>query len=193
MKKIKEFFLINIFLRTKAIIFLIVAAIMALIAALLLTECFLPNLGGEQDAFLDIGPKWSPDGTKIVFVEPTSYRLESNWGIIWVMNADGTSKVKLTSDSEKFNSPVWSPDGTKILFRSGPMDLQLPDRKGDIWIMNADGSNKINLTNSPSQYRSPAWSPDGGKIAFASQQNENEIDIFVMNADGSNKINLTGY
>ena len=193
MKKIKEFFRNNIFTRTKIIISLTISAMGALIVALLLTGCFLPNLGGEQDVFLDIGPKWSPDGAKIVFVEPTYYRLESNWGIICIMNADGTNKIKLTGDSEKFNSPLWSPDGTKILFRSGPMDLQLPGRKGDIWIINADGSNKINLTNSPSQYRSPAWSPDGGKIAFASQQNENEIDIFVMNADGSNKVNLTGY
>jgi hypothetical protein len=141
MKKIKEFFLINIFLRTKVIIFLTIAAVGALIAALLLTGCFLPNLGGEQDVFLDIGPKWSPDGTKIVFVEPTYYRLESNWGIICIMNADGSNKINLTNSPSQYRSPAWSPDGGKIVFSS-----QQNENEIDIFVMNADGSNKVNLT-----------------------------------------------
>ena len=142
MKKINEFFRNNIFTRTKIIISLTITAIFFLTVALFLTGCCLPNAGaGRQKIFRDVGPAWSPDGTKIAFVKLTYYNqdLNSSWGVIWVMNADGSNKVKLTGDTEKFNSPTWSPDGTKIAFAG-------PENKGDIWVMNADGSNRINFT-----------------------------------------------
>ena len=110
-----------------------------LTVALLLTGCGLQN-AGWQNLFSDVGPAWSPDGSKIAFVKTTYYNQGSNWGVIWVMNADGSNMVKLTDDTEKLNSPAWSPDGNKIVF-VGPVN------KSDIWVMNADGSNKINLTN----------------------------------------------
>ena len=138
MKKIKEFFLSNVFVRPKVIICLTIVAIGVLTVVLLLTGCFMQN-AGYKNFFFDVGPAWSPDGSKIAFVKTSYYKQNSNWGVIWVMNADGSNKVKLTDDTEKFNSPSWSPDGSKIVF-GGPVN------KSDIWVMNADGSNKINLT-----------------------------------------------
>ncbi len=188
MKKIKRISS-NVFVRLKVIICLTIVAIVVLTAALLLTGC---NGGsqnenaGYQNSFSDVGPAWSPDGSKIAFIKPTYYNRGSNWGVIWVMNTDGSNKVKLTDDTEKLNSPAWSPDGTKIVFR-GLMN------KSDIWIMNADGSKKINLTNSASYYFNQTWSPDGSKIAFDSGEDEGGwvSDIWVMDAEGSNKIKLT--
>jgi hypothetical protein len=89
MKKIKEFFLNNIFSRPKLIIHLTIVAIGVLVATLLLTGCW-----SEQNLFSDVGPKWSTDGSRIVFVEPTYYKLETNWGVIWVMNAEGSNKYQ---------------------------------------------------------------------------------------------------
>ena len=43
-------------------------------------------------------PAWSPDGNKIAFVKITYYRDDSNWGVIWVMNADGSNKINLTGN-----------------------------------------------------------------------------------------------
>jgi hypothetical protein len=136
MKKIKEFFRNNIFTRIKIIISLIITAIFLFTVTLFLTGCW-----GEQNVFSDIEPKWSPDGTKITFVEPSYYKLESNWGVIWVMDTDGSNKIKLTNDTEKLNSPAWSPGGNKIAFVS----LQNED-KINTFVMNTDGSNKVNLT-----------------------------------------------
>jgi dipeptidyl aminopeptidase/acylaminoacyl peptidase len=46
------------------------------------------------------GPVWSPDGQKIAFVRA--------FAGIWVMNADGTAQIPLTSDSTDLN-PSWQP------------------------------------------------------------------------------------
>src|SRR5258708_37747858 len=62
-------------------------------------------------------PKWSPDGTKIVF--------DAEFGgddQIYVINADGTGLRQLTfTPAPVFfenRDPAWSPDGAKIVFSS---------------------------------------------------------------------------
>jgi len=49
-------------------------------------------------------PRWSPDGTRIVF----SSRRDGNFEI-YVMNADGSSPVNLTNDPGGDISPTWAP------------------------------------------------------------------------------------
>jgi TolB protein len=98
---------------------------------------------------------------------------------IYVMNADGSAIVQLTTDPEADFDQTWSPDGTKLAFRSHR------DGNEEIYVMDAGGSNQINLTNYPGGDWSPAWSPDGKSIAFASIRPEG-AGIWVMDADGSN-------
>src|SRR3954471_16743466 len=107
---------------------------------------------------------------------------------VFVMNADGSGKVNLTSAiTDNDYNPAFSPDGTKIVFAS--------DRPGstsnDIWVMNADGSNPVNLTPGLTGTQElPTWSPDGTKIAYT-DEDVGGGDTFVMNADGSGKVDLT--
>ena len=51
------------------------------------------------------GPSWSPDGRRIAFVRNTDTRAD-----IYVVNADGTERVRLTNHPRSETSPVWSPD-----------------------------------------------------------------------------------
>ncbi len=72
---------------------------------------------------------------------------------VYVMNADGSSPVRLTNDPATDFGPAWSPDGSRIAFST------FRDGNFEIYVMNADGSNPINLTNDPAEDLTPAWSP----------------------------------
>ena len=110
---------------------------------------------------------------------------------IFVMDADGTNLVRLTTDAwvqispaTKVPSLAWSPDGTRIAFTA--------DRAGErrIFVMDADGTGLVKLTDHPAGNGAPAWSPDGRQIAFTSQGLGND-EIFVINADGTELVNWT--
>ena len=103
---------------------------------------------------------------------------------IYVMNADGTGLMRLTSYPGHDGELSWSPDGTKIAFSS------VRDGKLEIYMMNADGTGQVGLTNAPGGDWSPSWSPDGRRIAFVSYRDSN-WEIYVMNTDGTGQVNLT--
>jgi Tol biopolymer transport system component len=110
----------------------------------------------------------------------------STEGDVYVMNADGSERTRLTTHPDEDFDPAWSPDGTRIAFRS--------HRDGDeeVYVMNADGSVQTNLTNNPTSDYSPAWSPDGTQIAFASDRaGRSGNDIWIMDADGANPVQIT--
>jgi dipeptidyl aminopeptidase/acylaminoacyl peptidase len=117
-------------------------------------------------------PAWSPDGSRIVF---TRYRESEGQGI-FVMNANGTGIVSLTTGRGDERSPAWSPDGARIAFVS---DRDSPGNV-EIYVMEADGKNRVRLTRDGARDADPAWSPDGSRIAFARNN-----QIFTMYPDGS--------
>ena len=132
----------------------------------------------EADAH-NRGPKWSPDGSKIVFLSQSS----QGAGLfdIFMMNADGGGRTGLgIGFGLGFR---WSPDGSKIVFRGNPEGL---------YVMNADGSGLTQLTSAPEGFRDgeARWSPDGTRIAFERVQFDGPEQyfvsmIFTINPDGS--------
>jgi Tol biopolymer transport system component len=106
---------------------------------------------------------------------------------IFMSEADGSNRFRLTNNLFADYDPVWSPDGQRIAFVS--------ERGGnqDIFVMNADGRNLTQLTNHENNDYSPTWSPDGTKIAFVSEREGSwtKSEIFVMNPDGSGQERLT--
>ncbi|MDD1681931.1 MAG: hypothetical protein LUQ35_09990 [Methanoregula sp.] len=107
---------------------------------------------------------------------------------IWVMDADGSNPVQLTTDREWDGQPDGSPDGMKIAY------VDSHGSNADIWVMNADGTNPVRLTTHPADDYYPAWSRDGTKIAFESDRDGDSAtrnDIWVMNADGTSQVQLT--
>jgi len=72
---------------------------------------------------------------------------------IWVMDADGTGPVQLTTNTEWDGQPDGSPDGSKIVYASWG-----DDDTWDLWVVNADGSNPpVQLTTGPAYEYSPTW------------------------------------
>ena len=103
---------------------------------------------------------------------------------IYVMDADGSNKTRLTNDPSTDTRPDWAPAGDKIVFQSSRAG-------GEIFVMDADGSNLRNLTNTGGADEAPSFSPDGTKIVFASNRDGGDYEIYSMNADGSNQTRLT--
>ncbi len=133
----------------------------------------LLEYGGDQ------GAAYSPDGTKIAFMNNYDGDYE-----ICVMNADGTGIKQLTKNSATDTYPSWSPDGAKIAFASNR------DGDLDIWVMNADGSQQTNITNDdPWADDDPHWSPDGRWIAMQTDR-YNGLNVVVMTPDGKNQAPL---
>lgn len=127
--------------------------------------------------FADAQPAWSPLGNRIAFVSDR----DSAGFDIYLMNPDGGSVKRLTTDAENSVQPAWSPDGTRLAFAT--------DRNGaagEIYVMDTTGGNLVNLTNSTASDLTPAWSPNGTEIAFMSDRDSASFAIFIMNATGGN-------
>ncbi len=111
---------------------------------------------------------------------------------IYVMDADGSNRIRLTNNTVGDRWPNWSPYGQKIAFTRFH-----EDDSADIYVMNADGSDQVNLTNTPAfDELPPAWSPDGKKIAFTRGpagsfvrfENIEQYEIFVMDVGSDNSV-----
>jgi Big-like domain-containing protein/WD40 repeat protein len=129
----------------------------------------------------DVEPRWSPNGSKIVFSRGSASLPTSD---IYVMNPDGTQKTNLTSALDGINKgPKWSPDGSKILFLN----------KRDLYVMDANGTNVARLTNTPNtQVVEPDWSPDGRRIVFHQiDLSDGTGDIYAVKVDGTKTWQLT--
>ena len=59
---------------------------------------------------------------------------------LFVINADGSGLVQLTSDPGGDGKPAWSPDGERIVFTSDRTGV------GQVHVMDADGGNVTQLT-----------------------------------------------
>jgi Tol biopolymer transport system component len=144
-------------------------------------------------------PVWSPDWRKVAFVQERgvyrTYPVHGRYSDIYVVNADGSGRRRLTQSPQNDGDPVWSPDGRRLAF------VRIRGGRADIYVVSADGSGLRRLAHAiaftpmggaPSSGfgANPAWSPDGRKIAFMSNRDGTD-DLFVVSADGSGLRNLT--
>ena len=122
---------------------------------------------------------WSPDGTRLALAVENLGSGDGYWARhIWVIEADGSNMVQLTSGHQWDNSPSWSPDGNQIVFQRSFFE-------GDSYIVtiDVDGLNETPLTaGSPEEY-GPSWSPDGATIGYVTEYGQLEL----IAPDGSNK------
>lgn len=140
----------------------------------------------------DGGVSWSPDGARFVVAlstlkQPTKHTNVSS--ALFVMNADGSARRRITPWALGAGNPDWSPDGSTIVFNSEG------GHSPNIHVVRPDGSGLKQLLKGNSANAgigpvvNPSWSPDGKEIVFAAPKkrgNYVQADIYTMAADGSN-------
>lgn len=134
-------------------------------------------------------PRWSPDGSEILF--ELSYRgglLSRPDTDMYIVTVDSSRVTRLTRRGGNFIGR-WSPDGSRIAFVS--------DRDGyrALYVMNANGAYQVRLTSAEdgevaTRTRHISWSPDGTRIAFTAASSGRE-KVYVAHVDGSSLSNLT--
>ena len=115
--------------------------------------------------FSEHAPRWSPDGRKIVYMGHPQYGTNDQRSLhdIFVMDADGQHKTRLTSTPYREEVPAWTADGRIVFCGQSPSDPQ----NWDIYLMNADGPGLTNLTNTDANTFEcwPPPAPHGNKLA----------------------------
>lgn len=142
----------------------------------------------------DGGPFFSPDGTKIVYranYPQTEEEIADYTSLleqdmirpskleIYVMDADGSNKQKVTDLEAASFAPFFHPSGEKIIFSTNYPDL---GREFDLYMINVDGSGLERITNSPGFDGFPMWAPDGETFVFASNRHNSqrgETNVFL--------------
>lgn len=117
---------------------------------------------------------------------------------LFVMAADGSERIPLTSVSVDATGPRWSPDGTAVAYSGTIEDGTDPQ----ILLVELGALIETRLTDLAApdsrgiSVLDPAWSPDGRRIAFVVKQGEPgcaraAMNIWVMDRDGGNRRRLT--
>lgn len=144
---------------------------------------FTPDIGGDYTATLTVSDGNDEDSDKVVITAneggnenqtppDVSGKIAYTAGIgtaeeIYIVNADGTGKERLTNNNEGKTDIDVSPNGEKIAFV----------RVEDLWVMNIDGSNKTQLTTGEYVHFNPKWSPDGSKILYSTKDAIFTVDV----------------
>ena len=126
----------------------------------------------------EFAPRVSPDKKLIAFVSGSGED-----GAIEVIDVEGTSRTRLTSNTGKHGSQRWSPTSDRVAYIAEGSDGPF------IYTGTSDGSESLQLTSIQGDEVGD-WSGDGNSVAFAVYSGEAQ-GIWVRNPDGVNELRLT--
>lgn len=121
----------------------------------------------------DVGPVFSPDGTKIAFLRAVDAAVRD----IYIVDVNGGNPQRITTDNRYVNAIAWARDGKSLVFSS--------DRGGkfSLWRIALSGGNPIRLPVGGEDAFSPAIAPRGDRMVYA--QSSSKWSIMRMDLDSA--------
>lgn len=135
----------------------------------------------------------SNDGRKVsVHRAPTPLLGSGDESEVWVMNADGSGAVQLTTNRVQETGAAVSPDDSQVLFLSGANAKFESYYNGRVFVVSASGGNPRVLVgeNEPYDVDRAFWSKDGTSIYFLANLGVHE-ELFVVPVAGGKPRQLT--
>ncbi|MGH9200613.1 MAG: hypothetical protein ACRD2A_05195 [Vicinamibacterales bacterium] len=135
-----------------------------------------------DDAYLDRGPRWSPDGSRLAFYSNRGGPYE-----IWGIRPDG-SRLELLARAadraEALSRPAWAPDGRRLSAKNihtrTPLLINLDspvETRARRWAGTDDAGHILQ-----------AWSPNGERIAATIEQGPGSDNVFLHSLDGKTQV-----
>ncbi len=141
-------------------------------------------------------PRWSPDGTRVVFV---TERVDHSFAGVYDLTKD--SITWLAPSVDKDSEPAWSPDGRRVAFFRRPgaqynetFDYWNPSTPS-LWVADVEtglGKELFNLAAADPKYhtvRNLMWTASNQILFTAEHDNWNHF--FSMSPDGGEPLDLT--
>ena len=127
-------------------------------------------------------PTFSPDGRRIAF---QTCNIGGTGCDIWLMNADGSNQIQLTTNENSELIPSWFPDMEQIAFisnRTGHLTL---------WAINLNTKRERMLLDLKDNLDYARLSPDGKQIVFNFKRNGGVINVWTASLAGGEPKQLT--
>jgi dipeptidyl aminopeptidase/acylaminoacyl peptidase len=137
------------------------------------------------------GPRFSPDGTKVMMAVPAPDGQRITAGII---HSDGShlQTIPLRDPSLNLGVGAWAPDGKQMALEG--WDDSNPDRNGVYLVGVPDGRGLARLTRNPDHDIPMDFSPDGSQIVFLRAEPDTDPvtgSLYVVNVDGTGLHRIT--
>jgi Big-like domain-containing protein/WD40 repeat protein len=128
-------------------------------------------------------------GSRIVYVHDLVFG-DSDFGDLYVINADGSGRRPLLVDPTTDVDPAWTPDGQVLFTNRGESNVEM-----GLSLIEADGTNlrpfAAGLLGSE-----PRWAPDGKHVAFLAGYTDDtgvfrhQAGVWIANPDGTGPYRL---
>jgi len=139
------------------------------------------ELGRIGEAGVQISPRLSQDGKRVVFTRATRTAEFYASGDIWFFDLTRNTETRLTFDSVHNSNPIWSLDGSRVAFFSDRNNVY------GIYQKNADGTGQDQLLT---KLNAPAiledWSLDGRYLIFTSTD-KSRRSVWILPLFGERK------
>ena len=141
-------------------------------------------------------PEFSPDGSRIAYVTDGPGTAAHPLDEVFVMDRDGSNRVKVTTNATSETAIAWSPSGDEIAF----VTYDRSRGGGDLHVVNVDtGIERLiaaNVEARPHYHGLDTayvdWSPDGAHILFLrTHDDDDSVDLFVIDPQGVTETQLT--